>query len=288
MRFKTIFILYLLTVFIFNLISVPLFATNIQSRSKLDVKCENLKIEDAFEGINGCAVIFDSENGKYYFYNKKMAKIRVSPCSTFKIVSALLGLKYGILKYEKSTMHYDSTLYPINSWNGNLSLKEAFKFSCVWYFRQVIDAVGNENVKKELKSLSYGNCDVSEWDGSAINPFPELNGFWLNSSLKISPLEQIKVLLRIFEKSSHYSGKEIKILKNIMLVKETKNSNIYGKTGSDGQGHAWFVGFKENTKDSKKEYFSVYLNDEYKKDLVSNQKAKEIAFKILDTQRNNI
>ena len=111
---------------------------------------------------------------------------------------------------------------------------------------------------------------------------PELNGFWLNSSLKISPLEQIKVLVRIFEKSSHYSDKEIKILKNIMLVKETKNIKIYGKTGSDSQGHAWFVGFKEDEKERKRKYFSVYLNDKEKKDLVSGQKAKEIAFKILE------
>ena len=96
------------------------------------------------------------------------------------------------------------------------------------------------------------------------------------------------MLTKIFEKSSHYSDKEIKILKNIMLVKETKNSKFYGKTGSDGQGHAWFVGFKEDKNDGKREYFSVYLNDEGKKDLVSGQKAKEIAFKILDTQRNNI
>lgn len=288
MKFKTIFTLYLITVFIFNLIAVPLVAAKIPNVQKLEVKCENLKLEDKFEGIDGCAVVFDSENGKYYFYNEEMAKIRVSPFSTFKIISALLGLKYGILKDENSTMNYNGTIYPIDLWNGNLSLKDAFKSSCVWYFRQVIDAVGTENVKKELESLSYGDCDVSEWNGSGINPFPELNGFWLNSSLKISPLEQIKVLVRIFEKLSHYSGKEIEILKNIMIVKETKNGRIYGKTGSDGQGHAWFVGFKEDEINGKREYFSVYLNDEEKKDLVSSQKAKEIAFKILDTQRNNI
>ena len=136
MRFKTIFTLYLVTVFIFNLISVPLFATNIQNRSKLNVKCENLKLEDSFEGIDGCAVIFDSENGNYHFYNENMAKIRVSPCSTFKIISALLGLEYGVLKDENSTLHYNGIIYPIDLWNKNLSLKDAFKSSCVWYLNR--------------------------------------------------------------------------------------------------------------------------------------------------------
>ena len=39
----------------------------------------------------------------------------------------------------------------------------------------------------QLLLLNYGNKDISEWDGSDINPLPQLNGFWLESSLKISP-----------------------------------------------------------------------------------------------------
>lgn len=282
MKLKTIFSIHLLVVFTFNLISLPLFASSIQSASALETKNESLEIADAFEGINGCAVIFDNENGEYRFYNEKMANIRVSPFSTFKIVSALLGLKYGILKDENSTMHYNGKLYPIDLWNGNLFLEKAFKYSCVWYFRKVLDAVGIENVKKELENLSYGNCDVSGWNGSDINPLPELNGFWLDSSLKISPTEQINVLIKIFENLSSYSEKQIEILRNIMLVKETKNIKIYGKTGSDGQGRAWFVGFKEDESNGKREYFSVYLNDRENSARVSSQKAKEIAFKILE------
>lgn len=42
--------------------------------------------------------------------------------------------------------------------------------------------------------MDYGNKDISEWEGSNINSYEELNGFWLSSSLKISPLQQVKVL----------------------------------------------------------------------------------------------
>ncbi len=57
--------------------------------------------------------------------------------------------------------------------------------------------------------MDYGNKDISEWEGSNINPYEELNGFWLNSSLKISPLQQVKVLKKIFDGQSIYSSQEI-------------------------------------------------------------------------------
>ena len=61
-------------------------------------------------------------------------------------------------------MNYNGVEYPLDAWNENLSLEQAFKASCVWYFRQVIDAVSKNEVEKEFKDISYGNCDISmEW-----------------------------------------------------------------------------------------------------------------------------
>jgi bla regulator protein BlaR1 len=48
-------------------------------------------------------------------------------------------------------------------------------------------------------------CDTSEWDGRGINSFPELNGFWLESMLKISPIEQVNVLAEIFDGKTDFS-----------------------------------------------------------------------------------
>ena len=103
-------------------------------------------------------------------------------------------------------------------WNDNLSLEQAFKLSCIWYFRQLIDAVSKNEVEKELKDISYGNCDISEWKGSDTNSMPDLNGFWINSSLRISPLEQVNVLCKIFEGQSIYNDSNIKVLKNILYL----------------------------------------------------------------------
>lgn len=241
---------------------------------------EEIDFSNAFQGINGCAVLYSPSENRYSFYNKALSEQEDSPYSTFKIVSALMGLHNDIIKDESSTMNYNGTEYPNPEWNGNLTFQEAFQTSCIWYFRQIIDAVGEDEAEKELSELEYGNCDISQWEGSNINPYPELNGFWLNASLKISPLEQVAVLSKIFEGKSIYDRRDIEILKKVMLTQDNGTQQIYGKTGSGSDGEAWFVGFIETAE--QRRYFAVYLNDVSQEDQISGSTAKEIALKILE------
>lgn len=243
-----------------------------------DPAIEDIDLSGQFNGINGCAVIYDLKDDKYYIYNTTMSEQKVSPYSTFKIISTLAGLKNGVIENETSTMNYEGNQYPIPEWNENLTLEQAFQTSCIWFFRQIIDEVGSNEIQDELTQLGYGNCDISEWDGSDINPMPELNGFWLDSSLKISPFEQVQVLKKIFEGESIYSDKDVAILKEIMLVSEDAKK-IYGKTGSSSNGEAWFVGFSEEN--GEREYFAVYLNDNTQLNNISGSVAKEMALDIL-------
>lgn len=199
--------------------------------------------------------------------------------STFKIISTLMGLHNHVLVDETSVMHYDGSEYSVPDRNANLSLEEAFQSSCIWYFRQVIDEVGQEEVQNELEALDYGNCDVSEWKGSGVNPKEELNGFWLDSSLAISPAGWVNVLADIFEGKSGHTSEEVTILKQIMRVEESGNGTVYGKTGTGAGGTAWFVGFDEINEE--RTYFAVYLEDAEKSDQVSGSRAKEIAMEIL-------
>ena len=243
-----------------------------------EVSEKTIDLSEAFQDINGCAVIYSPVQEEYLFFNEDMCRQEESPYSTFKIISALSGLQNGVIVDETSTMEYDGTNYGNLDWNGDLTLEEAFQKSCIWYFRKVIDSVGKDKIQEELNGLQYGNCDISEWNGSNINPMEMLNGFWLNSSLRISPLEQVEVLSRIFEGYSDYESRNIEILKRIMLVEETDSQKIYGKTGS-GNGEAWFVGFSES--DGERRYFAIFLNDSEQRDRVSGNRAKEIALEIL-------
>lgn len=233
-----------------------------------------------FEGIQGCAVMYLPETEEYIFYNKEMCDVQESPFSSFKIISALIGLDAEIIDSESSVMNYDGTAYPVEAWNHNATLKEAFESSCIWYFSQIIDCAGQSVVQAVLDELNYGNCDISEWSGSGINPLPDLNGFWLASSLKISPREQVEVLARIFEGETDFEQNDIEILKSVMRSEASGSFSIYGKTGSSGDGQAWFVGFAEQ--ENQRRYIAVYLNDRENAKKATGTKAKEIAIAIFN------
>ncbi len=38
----------------------------------------------------------------------------------------------------------------------------AFRSSCIWYFRQVLDAVGEAEVAEELTALGFGNLAAGQ------------------------------------------------------------------------------------------------------------------------------
>ncbi len=258
-------------------------STEIVKENEAPIVTDNIvDYSEYFQGISGCVVIYDESSNTYSLYGKKKCETEVSPLSTFKIVSALAGLENNVLVNENTTMEYSGVEYPVDEWNANLTLKEAFETSCVWYFRQVIDTVGQEGIRAMLKELQYGNCDISEWNGSNINSLPELNGFWLESSLKISPKQQVVVLNYIFGSENNFNAEKIEELKSIMYIAELDNGCLYGKTGSGTDGNAWFVGFMEES--DSKTYFAVYLEDMQNKDIVSGNKAKEIAISILSNE----
>ncbi|MBD5494691.1 MAG: class D beta-lactamase [Lachnospiraceae bacterium] len=258
-------------------------STDMDKENELPVAADNIvDYSGYFQGISGCVVIYDESSNTYSFYNKEKCETEISPLSTFKIVSALAGLENNVLVNETTTMEYSGVIYPIDTWNANLTLKEAFEYSCVWYFRQVVDMVGQEDIHTMLEEIQYGNCDISEWNGSGTNSLPELNGFWLESSLKISPKQQVVILNYIFGRENNFNIENLEELKNIMFISELDNGCLYGKTGSGTDGKAWFVGFIEEN--GNKVYFAVYLEDVKNKDIVSGNKAKEIVVSILNNE----
>ena len=269
-------------------------STQKESESQEEIQNKNTKpmiIEEDwskyFQGLNGAAVLFDPTENTYQIYNKDLAVTRRSPCSTFKIVSSLVGLKTGVIVPEQSTREWSGEIFWNEDWNQDIDFKKAFQTSCVWYFREVIDEIGKETMQKELEQLQYGNCDISDWAGDLNNnnDNPVLTGFWIESSLKISPKEQVEVMERIFGEQSKYEEEIQDELKNVMLITEEHDTEneIYGKTGM-GKSYgvvvdAWFTGFADIH--GKRLYFCIYLGETEGAD-VSSTKAKEIAIQILD------
>jgi bla regulator protein BlaR1 len=235
--------------------------------------------EECFDGFNGCAVIYNVNENEYNIYNEEMCNVQTTPCSTFKIISTLMGLQNNVIDSEDSKLGYSGTTYPVTEWNSDVTLKEAFQYSCIWYYRKVIDKVGRESVQEQLDALSYGNCDISSWEGSNANSLPDLNGFWLESSLKISPTEQVNILTSIFEGKTNYSVEDIEIIKHIMKADNNDGIELYGKTGAGINNNSWYVGFFEANNETH--YFAVHLNDATKS-RVTGADAKQITLNIIN------
>lgn len=244
-----------------------------------------------FEEINGAAVIYDPAENCYQIYNQELALTRRSPCSTFKIISSLIALENGIIEPDNSTRVWSGEVFWNEDWNKDIDFSDAFHASCVWYFREVIDEIGKDMMQDELNKLQYGNCDISDWNGelNTNNQNPALTGFWIESSLLISPKEQVEVIERIFGDNTNYSEQTRNQLKQVMLFSESNESDIliYGKTGM-GKNYgivvdSWFTGFADTPE--KRIYFCVYLGETENKD-VSSAKAREIAVETVSAYLN--
>lgn len=247
-----------------------------------------------FDGINGAAVLYDSSAGQYMVYDAELAGTRRSPCSTFKIISSLIGLESGVIEPNQSTRAWSGETFWNENWNHDIAFDEAFRASCVWYFREVTDEIGQQRMQEELDKLSYGNCDISDWEGrlNTNNGNRALTGFWIESSLLISPKEQTEVMERIFGEDSVYSEDTRERLKEVMLVQKEPDDaaadadtavSVYGKTGM-GMAHgivvdAWFTGFAECGGD--RVYYCVYLGQTDGKE-VSSAVAREIAIRLTE------
>ena len=184
-----------------------------------------------FNGFNGAAVIYDAPAMQYTVYNMELARTRRSPCSTFKIVSSLIALENGMIDPEHSTHTWSGEIFWNEKWNGDIDFEEAFRESCVWYFREVADEIGQELMQDELNKLMYGNCDISDWEGrlNTNNNNRVLTGFWLESSLLISPKEQTEVMARIFGGDGSQASRQA--LEEVMAYNTDTPYQVYGKTG---------------------------------------------------------
>ncbi len=257
----------------------------------IEPKIEEVDWSGEFDGINGAAVIYDSTENRYRIYNRELAQTRRSPCSTFKIISSLVALEHGIIEVDDSLRTWSGETFWNAEWNRDMAIADAFQASCVWYFRELVDEIGRSVMQEELNRLSYGNCDISDWEGrlNTNNNNPVLTGFWLESSLLISPKEQAEVVERIFNNNAGYSEEAVNQLKEIMRLPEQNITgvSVYGKTGMGKDCgivvDAWFTGFAET--DGRRISFCVYLGQTDNKN-VSSAKAREIAIHLVSEYLN--
>ena len=108
--------------------------------------------------------------------------------------------------------------------------------------------------------------------------------FWLESSLKISPLEQVKLLAGLSGHTLPFSDNGMKTVQNALFLSSDGASSLYGKTGTgtvDGKNtNGWFIGFIESVHGPYS--FAVHISGE---DGATGVKAGEIALDILKAKK---
>ena len=93
---------------------------------------------------------------------------------------------------------------PFKYWFQDLSLSEAFKYSCLWYYQELARRIGEENMKKYINLIDYGNNNLSSG----------VDKFWVCGSIEISLNEQIDFLKKFYlQKLNGFSGKTIEAVK---------------------------------------------------------------------------
>jgi len=213
-----------------------------ESRYQWKSSSENISYVDFskyFGKYEGSFVLYDQENDIWSIHDIEHATLRVAPDSTYKIYDALFGLEEGVITPEDSFIAWNGKNYPFETWNSDQTLQSAMTSSVNWYFQAIDEQLASTNIRNYIQQIGYGNENVSG----------RLSTYWLESSLKISPVEQVKLLTKLQNNSLGFSSENINAVKDAICLSSSDAGTFYGKTGTgrvDGQDvNGWFIGYIE-------------------------------------------
>ena len=212
------------------------------SHYQWDSSSENISYVDLstyFGEYEGSFVLYDLENDAWSIHDMEHATLRVAPNSTYKIYDALFGLEEGVITPENSFIAWNGETYPFEAWNADQTLQSAMNSSVNWYFQTVDEQLGASDVYSYVQEIGYGNENMS---GNFFS-------YWMESSLEISPIEQVELLTKLQNNSFGFAPENINAVKDAIYLSASDTGTLYGKTGTgrvNGQDvNGWFIGYIE-------------------------------------------
>lgn len=243
------------------------------NRYQWSTSFENISYTDLssyFDGYEGSFVLYDLESNAWTIYDIERATMRVSPNSTYKIYDALFGLEDGIITPENSFIAWDKKEYPFEAWNADQSLQSAMHSSVNWYFQTINEQLGVSAANSYIQEIGYGNENISG----------NFSSYWMESSLKISPVEQVSLLTKLYNNSFNFTPENINAVKDSICLSSSENGAFYGKTGTgrvNGQDvNGWFIGYVESSNHTC--FFATNIQNAQD---ATGSKASEISLSIL-------
>ena len=270
MKIKSFLIFTGLSFFLLSQISV---VTQMAYTEKYNFQGGNVVYEDLgayFKGYDGSFVLYNMKTDQYVIYNKDKSITRIAPDSTYKIYDALIGLELGIIKSGDTSMKWNGKANPYSVWDQDQTLESALKNSVNWYFQEIDKKAGKKQLYSYYKKISYGNYNLSG----------DISDYWMESSLRISPVEQVLLLKDFYTERLAFNDKNIKSVKNALKLSENNGKILFGKTGTgtlDGKNvNGWFVGFVE-----KEDNVFIFAVNVQAKDNAGGKAAAETALAVL-------
>ncbi len=206
---------------------------------------QNLNFGQHFQelGVEGSIIITELNGDRLWQHNPQRNQTAFPTASTFKILNSLIALETGVISNELAVLTWDGIPRAIPTWNRDLNLKEAFKLSAVWFYQVLARRIGYERMQQWITQVGYGNQNI----GTA----EEIDQFWLQGTLQITPEQQVQFLRRLYENDLPFSEQTLTVVKEIMIYEQTPDYTIRAKTGWFGFGNeslqniGWFVGYVE-------------------------------------------
>jgi len=235
-----------------------------------------------------CTVAADAASNKALVQEGDCSE-RVTPASTFKVAIALMGFDAGVLQDEHTPALPYRQGYPDwggEPWRQATDAERWIKYSVVWFSRQVAQSLGQERFQRYASAFDYGNADVS---GKPAYPSGTM-GAWINSTLRISPLEQVAFLKKIVNRQLPVSDHAFRMTDRITEVATLADGwDVHGKTGTGSPGmtgkydaahaYGWFVGWAVRGGD--KIVFARLIQDDKKESPNAGLRARDALLKDL-------
>lgn len=206
-------------------------------------------ILDSME-LMGTILIYDANSTTYYSNDFNWSNKGFLPASTFKIANGLIALETGVVPHDSLVFKWDGTDRYLDAWEQDLPFSQAFKLSCVPCFQEIARNIGVDRMNKYIQKLQYGQIIVDTTN---------LDNFWLRGQAQISPMQQVHFLERLFSNQLPLKSRTVRIMKEVMLLREVGPLQLFGKTGWSitEVNNGWFVGYLTEKSKDEPIYFAA-------------------------------
>lgn len=187
---------------------------------------------------DGCMVIFDENEQTYHIYNSERCHQAFLPASTFKLINSLIALETQAIQDEHETIQWDGINRNWQHWNSDHDLASALTYSVVWFYQELARRIGRERMQHWIDAAEYGNQNIGG----------DIDTFWLQGDIRISAIQQIDFLSKLYHENLAFSKRSQKIVKNISIREKNANFVWRYKTGWAMRVQpqvGWFVGILE-------------------------------------------